>query len=179
MSISTIDSAEDRKENLKKLKDFHKSTIESLGITDYYLLGKMAYLSTKREKIVSFFHSEISKGEDIYIEFTNRFNIPEDPDRTLYVYRFNPHFQEEYENTGDSDLSKVRYIVPVDELKIVKRYSPKAEIKTEEETKTFEDFSLPDPETDPPLNEMTIRDLAAILLQKPVSKKQWLNELLK
>jgi len=152
MSISTIDSAEDRKENLKKLKDFHKSTIESLGITDYYLLGKMAYLSPKREKIVSFFHSEISKGEDIYIEFTNRFNIPEDPDRTLYVYRFNPHFQEEYEN---------------------------AEIKIEEETKTFEDFSLPDPETDPPLNEMTIRDLAAILLQKPVSKKQWLNELLK
>ena len=37
---------------------------------------------------------------------------------------------------------------------------------------------MPDPSTDPPLNEMTIRDLAAIMLKKPVSNKKWLNDII-
>ena len=41
------------------------------------------------------------------------------------------------------------------------------------------DFSLPDPDTDPPINDMTIRDLAAIILGKPVSNKEWLNKIIK
>jgi hypothetical protein len=31
---------------------------------------------------------------------------------------------------------------------------------------------------DCPLSEMTLRDLAAILLRKPVSNKEWVNKLL-
>jgi hypothetical protein len=38
---------------------------------------------------------------------------------------------------------------------------------------------LPDPEKDPLISELTIRDLAAILLQKPVSNKEWLNNIIK
>ena len=33
--------------------------------------------------------------------------------------------------------------------------------------------------TDEPFNMLTIRDLAAIMLKKPVSNKQWLNEIIK
>lgn len=184
----TTATAEDRKENLKKLKEFHKATFNELGLSDAYLIGKMAYRPTgKTSKYVSLFHSEISKGTDVYIEFTDRFNVPESSDRTLYLYRFNPHFNEEYEKTAADDPNSQRYLVPVDELKVVKSYSPEAivnppqekeKIKVSQVTADF-DFSLPNPETDPPLNEMTIRDLAAILLQKPVSNKEWLNELIK
>lgn len=185
--MSTV-TTEERKENLKKLKEFHKDTLNQLGVSDAYLIGKMAYRpSGKTTKFVSLFHSEISKGTDVYIEFTDRFNIPEFSDRTLYLYRFNPHFEEEYEKAGTDEVASQRYLVPVEELKVVKTYSPEAivnppqekeKIKVSNVTTDF-DFSLPNPDNDPPLNEMTIRDLAAILLQRPVSNKEWLNTLIK
>ena len=182
MSIPTVSSPEDKKENLKKVKEFHKATIENLGVSDYSLLPKLAYRPTgKTEKYVSFFYSEISKGQDVYLEFTDRNNVPEDPDRTLYLWKFNPHFEEEYEKTEPTEgTGHVRYLVPVDEFKTIKKYSPEAIINPPKETKIpIADFSLPDPETDPPINEMTIRDLAAIMLAKPVSKKEWLNNIIK
>ena len=40
------------------------------------------------------------------------------------------------------------------------------------------DFDLMDPNTDAPFDQLTIRDLAAILLKKPVSSKDWLNKLI-
>jgi hypothetical protein len=182
MSIPTADSPEDKKENLKKFKEFHKNTMTELEVSDYSLIPKLAYRpSGKNELHVSFFYSEISKGQDIYLEFTDRNNVPEDPDRTLYLWRFNPHFEEEYEKTDPTaGTGHIRYLVPVDEFKIIMKYSPEAIINPPKEIKTpIADFSLPDPETDPPINEMTIRDLAAIMLAKPVSKKEWLNQIIK
>lgn len=176
MSISTT-SSEDKKANLAKLREFHKNTIGEMGIDSYFLVGKMCYLSPRGEKVISFFHSEISKGNDVFVEFTDRFNNPEDPDRTLYRWTFNPHFNEEYEKADPEDPTKVRYLIPIDELKVIKKYSPTANIKTETETKS-QDFGMPDPSTDPPLNEMTVRDLAAIMLKKPVSNKKWLNDII-
>jgi len=183
MSIPTVDSPEDKKENLRKLKEFHKSTLIELGVSDYSLIPKLAYRpSGKTELHVSFFYSEISKGQDVYLEFTDRNNVPEDPDRTLYLWKFNPHFEEEYEKTEPTlGTGHVRYLVPTDEFKVIKKYSPEAIVNTQKETihKPISDFSLPDPETDPPINEMTIRDLAAIMLAKPVSNKEWLNNIIK
>ena len=44
----------------------------------------------------------------------------------------------------------------------------------------FPDFDeIMDPNIDAPLSQMTIRDLAAIMLKKPVSNKAWLNEIIK
>jgi len=182
MSIPTATSPEDKKENLKKIKEFHKATIDKLGISDYSLLPKLAYKPAgKLEVHVSFFYSEISKGQDVYLEFTDRNNVPEDPERTLYLWKFNPHFEEEYEKTEAASNGQHRYLVPVEELKVIKKYSPEAMINTEKEVKLKPalDFSLPNPETDPPINEMTIRDIAAIMLGKPVSNKEWLNHIIK
>jgi hypothetical protein len=183
--MSTV-TTEDKKENLKKLREFHKKALEEKGVQETSLIGKMAYRpSGKVDKYVSFFHSEITKGNDVYLEFTDRFNVPEDSDRTLYLYRFNPHFDEEYEKVGGEDVTSLRYLVPVAELETVKKYSPEAVIAPKgekikvSEVKTEFDFGLPDVDQDPPLNEITIRDLAAILLQRPVSKKEWLNTLIK
>lgn len=179
--ITTTDQSEDKKENLKKLREFHKATINELGVSNFFLLGKMSYLD-KGKKVISFFQSEISKGQDIFVEFTNRFNVPEFPDRTLYRWRFNPHFEEEYEKTAEEDPTKVRYLIPIDELKVVKSYTPAAIIKPVAVIQPIEtdfEFSLPDPEKDPLISELTIKDLAAILLQKPVSNKEWLNNIIK
>jgi len=112
----------------------------------------------------------------------NRYNVPEDPERTLYQWKFNPHFDEEYDKVDEHDPNKVRYLVPIDELKIVKKYSPIGDTSEKEIKKVNNndfDFNLPNPDTDPPLNEITVRDLAAIMLNKPVSNKEWLNEIIK
>jgi hypothetical protein len=183
MSIPAVSSPEDKKENLKKIKEFHKAAMEKLGVSDYSLIPKLAYRpSGKTELYISFFYSEISKGQDVYLEFTDRNNVPEDPERTLYLWKFNPHFEEEYEKTEPTEgTGHIRYLVPVEELKVIKKTSPEAMITTEKEVKLKPalDFSLPNPETDPPFNEMTIRDLAAIMLNKPVSNKEWLNIIIK
>ena len=38
---------------------------------------------------------------------------------------------------------------------------------------------MPDPDQDLPIDQLTIRDLAAILTGKPVSMKKWLNQIVK
>jgi hypothetical protein len=40
------------------------------------------------------------------------------------------------------------------------------------------EFDLIDPDIDAQFEQLTIRDLAAILLKKPVSNKKWLNKLI-
>jgi hypothetical protein len=182
----------DKKENLKLIKDFHSKAMLENGDADSIIIPKMAYRPTgKTEVHISFFHSEISRGQDLFIEFTNRDNVPEDINRTLYLWRFNPHYNEEYEKTEpDQRTGHIRYLIPVEELKVIKKYSisestvaaPIAPpvVTKKIETKTVEtDFDLPDLSLDPPINEMTMLDLAAILLNKPVSKKEWLNQIIK
>jgi len=38
---------------------------------------------------------------------------------------------------------------------------------------------LPNPDDDLPISQLTIRDLVAILHKVPVSKKKWLNDIIK
>jgi hypothetical protein len=62
--------------------------------------------------------------------------------------------------------------VPVDELVLIK------EAKKDVKKKDEDVFILPNANEDLPMDQMTIRDLAAIFLNKPVSTKQWLNDLI-
>ena len=96
------------------------------------------------------------------------------PQRKLYKWRYNPHFNEEYDKTEPNPISgHVRYLVPIEELVIIEK--PKAEVEKEVELR---EFDLPDPEDDLPLDQMTIRDLAAIILREPCSRKPWLNSII-
>jgi hypothetical protein len=132
--------------------------------------------------------------------------VPMLEDRQLFKYKYNPYFQEEYEKKegisfkGDPYLS---FTVPVSELTAImpdgseitynlyeKRKAEKeAELpKQQNKLSVFPDFeqefSPAVEETAPsqsvedaPFSELTIRDLAAIMLLKPVSNKKWLNDL--
>lgn len=175
MSISTAPKPEDKREKLKKLREFHQKTLTDLGVTDATFIPKMAYIPIgKTERHIAFFHSEISKGSDVYVEFCSKDNDPEYEDRALYKWRFTSHFEEEYEKTEPNPTTgHCRYLVPVAELIKVKEYN-----KEIEEDKTALEFTLTDPDQDLPMDQMTIRDLAAILLKKPVSMKVWLNEII-
>lgn len=179
MSISTKDTPttgtpkpEDKRENLKKLREYHQPLLDKLGLSDAILIGKLSYTPYGKpttEMYNAFFHSEISKGQDVFIEFADKDNLPQFEDRTLYRWKFNAHFEEEYEKTEPSATGIVRYLIPVSEL-------TKVEAPTEEK---MEEFNLTDPEQDLPMDQMTMRDYAAIHMRKPVSRKQWLNELIK
>jgi hypothetical protein len=74
---------------------------------------------------------------------------------------------------------QVRYLIPVSELmKVSAPVEKKVATSKQLDLNTF--FSeIIDPDQDVPLDQMTVRDLAAILLKKPVSNKKWLNDLIK
>jgi hypothetical protein len=171
MSISTkrnTNETLDKKAKIEELKSHHKRTFAKLGIDNPFYSPKMAYID-KGEKVISFFPSEIEKGEDIFTEFVSRSYDSEDPTRTLYKWKYNPHYMSEYRTVAPaSEMQTIRYIIPVDELIVCKL-----------EEDALDEFDMPDPDQDLPIDQLTIRDLAAILTGKPVSMKKWLNEIVK
>lgn len=178
MSISTVPNTEDKREKLKRLREFHQPVLDAAGVPDAVFIPKMAYRPYgKTELHIGFFESEVSKGEDIYVEFTSKELVPEDPERKLYKWRFNPHFDTEYEKTEPSPQNgHFRYLVPVEELSEVKGATKQ---KTKPAVQCKLDLSaIPDPDDDLPMDQMTIRDYAAIHMRRPVSKKEWLNKII-
>lgn len=163
---------EERKQKIAELRKKHQPVFDSLGEPDALFYPKLAYRPEgKDDPHMAFFVSELRRGMDIYTEFVGAKCDSEDPDRTLWKWNYNPHWQEEYENTEMSDNGAVRYLVPVAELVKVK-------VAKNEKVNTQLSFDSFDVE-DMPLSELTARDLIAILHKMPVSTKPWLNNLLK
>ena len=73
--------------------------------------------------------------------------------------------------------SALRYLIPVSELVKVKAPAKTIAERSGVQITEFDQFSSI--MEDAPMSDMTIRDLAAILLQKPISTKSWLNDLIK
>jgi len=168
----------DRREKLAKMREFHQPYFDAVGLSKAYFYPKLAYRPEgKDELFCGFFPSEMDKGTDVYLEFASIKYDSEDPERNLYVWKYNPHYDEEYEKTSPSASGAIRYLVPVAELKKIDK---SAVMNNPVETKSIADVNLNigDPEIDCPINAMTVRDLAAILLRKPVSQKRWLNEII-
>jgi hypothetical protein len=158
-------TTEERKKRIGDLRLKHQPVLDALGLPDALFFPKMAYYPRgSDEKVLSFFPSELRKGYDIYTEFVSRDYESEDAERTLWKWSYNPHWEEEYEKTADN---QPRYLIPVREL-------IKVNIPTKSSPDVFNNIF-----EDAPISEMTIRDLAAILLKKPVSEKKWLNDLVK
>lgn len=180
MSISTTSTTpkpEDKRDKLKKLREFHQPTLNTLGVNDTAFIPKFAYPPHgKTEKYVAFFQSEISKGQDIFVEFCDKDNNPQFEDRALYRWKFNPRFEEEYEKTEPSPTTgHIRYLVSISEFLKVKDYTDDS---SQDDPSQLKEFELADPDVDLPMDQMTIRDYAAIHMKKPVSMKPWLNEII-
>lgn len=209
-----------RKEKEKEFFAEHLETFRAHHIADPIFLIKTAYfVKGKSERQFQLFASEITKGDDIYIEFYDNVKdangeladiVPFNSDRQLFKYRVNPYYAEEYEMKEGLNYKGEPYklyTIPVTELRAVLKdgteipynvYLKRKEAgePKKEETKLprlqqslFPDFEaevssdLKEDSTveldDAPLTEITIRDLAAIMLMEPVSAKPWLNDLVK
>jgi len=213
-----------RKEKEKEFYVKHMDTFKKLGLSDPFFIIKTAFFQKgKYGRQVQLFESEISKAEDIYMEFYDNVTddkgnitdiVPFSPDRQLFKYKANPFYAEEYDTKEGSNFKGepyTLYTVPLSELVAVlddgteithalyekRKEEPKKEDTLpklqnslalfpnfeEEFPKKETDFSLDEVYNteiaDAPLSEMTIADLAAIMLMKPVSAKPWLNEIIK
>lgn len=172
------------KEKAASLVDKHLELFEVHHIDDPEFIPKCAYIPKgKSEKYITFFPSELRKEKDIYTEFVSMQVEPEDPKRQLYKWKYNPFYDEEYEKIKNENSDDYRYLIPVKELIAInmpERVFPDfkaASTKTGSKVTTI--ATLPPEQEDAPLSDLTVRDLAAIMLKKPVSNKQWLNNLVK
>ena len=105
-------------------------------------IPKMAYRpSGKDELYVSFFPSELEKDKDVYTEFVSIDYDSEDPKRTLYLHKHNPHWKEEYELITSSSGFQ-RHLIPVSELKIINDVTSRGKAIVD-----FANPNLPDPDT--------------------------------
>lgn len=213
-----------RKEKEKEFFVKHMDTFKKLGLADPFFIIKTAFFQKgKYGRQVQLFESEISKGEDIYMEFYDNVTddkgnvidvVPFSEDRQLFKYKANPFYAEEYDTKEGSNFKGEPYIlytVPLSELVAVLEdgteityalYEKRKEDAKKEESlpklqkslALFPDFEEEFPRkdeelsldeiynveiADTPLSEITIRDLAAIMLMKPVSARPWLNDLIK
>lgn len=108
-----------RKKKVAKLREEHEDYFQTEGKINALYIPKMAYRPSGKDELhVSFFPSELEKGEDIYTEFVSIDYDSEDPKRTLYLHKYNTDWKNEYELITSSS-GFVRHIIPVSKLKVI------------------------------------------------------------
>ena len=138
----------ERKQKVAKLREEHQPHFDSVGEKHALYIPKMAYRPSGKDDLhISFFPSELEKGKDIYTEFVSIQYESEDPKRTLYLVKHNPHWKEEYELiTSNSGFE--RHLIPVSELKPMNDVTSRGQKFTTKDVKQdFDKIKLPDPET--------------------------------
>lgn len=134
-------SSQERKEKISELKTMHQDYFSDNNIGDALYIPKMAYRPGGKDELhVSFFPSELEHQQDIYTEFVSINYDSEDPKRTLYKHKYNPHWKEEYELI-ESQSGFQRHIIPVSELKPVSDINYKSKAFTFDKT-----FDIPNPD---------------------------------
>tara|TARA_R110001583_G_scaffold101748_1_gene248224 strand:- start:239 stop:766 length:528 start_codon:yes stop_codon:yes gene_type:complete len=141
----------ERKEKVLKLREEHQDYFIVNKIEKALYIPKMAYRPTGKDELhVSFFPSELEKGQDIYTEFVSIEYDTEDPKRTLYLIKHNPHWKEEYELITSSSGFE-RHIIPASELKVINDVTDRKGLPLnsgdpEVEQRAFD--AIPNPETE-------------------------------
>jgi hypothetical protein len=155
----------------------HAAYLDSIKARKNQFVVKTKYPSKALagQECISLFPFELNKTEDIYIQLTD-FDFNSTDDR-LFAYKHNKHWEEEYTQNQWMEKSQVyTYNVPLELLQPVEE----APAKKKEAQKSFEfNAEFIDTDADAMMSQMTMRDFIAIMSQKPVSKKTWLNDVIK
>ena len=186
---------QERKDATAELRKKHQPIFDSLGNPDATFIPKMAHNVRGLEGLhMGFFESELNSGNDVYTEMVSIQVVSEDPERVLYRFRYNPHFREELVCSDQEPNNSSRFYVPMAELETVTA-PPKRKVgrpkKNPIQTTDIAVESKPiqaekttairtvivDSIEDLPMEQMTIRDYIAIHTGKPVSAKNWINDI--
>ena len=167
------------REKIDELRALHEPVFQKLGVENPLFIPRICYIPIgETEQVVSFFEQDFAKGRDIYTHFVSKGYESEDPKNRLWKWKYNPYFATEYKRSDPHpETGNYRYIVPVDELELIDDTYLKAISHLSGSDFDIDD-EIPNPNEDPSIELMTIRDLAAIMLKKPVSRKKWLNEII-
>lgn len=146
---------DERKQKVNKLKEEHEDYFQKSGNVNALYIPKMAYRPKGKDDLhVSFFPSELEKDKDIYTEFVSIDYDTEDPKRTLYLHKCNPHWKSEYELVTSSSGFQ-RHLIPVSELKVINDITSRSGESVIEKPKFIADvtktlFDLPNPDANSP-----------------------------
>jgi hypothetical protein len=167
-SKSVTLTAAQKKEKINNHREYHRQVLEHYRVPDADFNVKLVFYD-KGQKVVGIFPNEFTKKNGFYIEFVDKALDPTDPERKLY--RLPPI--ENFENVFGM-LSSGSYAVPLENLEEVKPVTFK-KITQEINLEGIQEGSV---KQDDHINKMTIRDFAAIIWQRPVSEKPWLNDMI-
>lgn len=178
------DSKAIKTQNQEQLRDYHQSLLDNLGVDRNRLKGKSVFYDSKRNQVIGVFKGEFmnSLNGGMYFELTDSMNNPTDSNRTVYKCPVNAEFENEYE---PSPHWKESWLVPIEELRIVNPTSVAisgtsalVDLVAPAKEKTVKPITKKEEVQDASFTDMTIRDLYAVLHNKPVSSKEWLNNLI-
>lgn len=180
-----------REKRLELLKTHEAAIVKThdAEVEQFFIKVPFNYNKTA---VIAMFPQEIKR--DFYVEFVNKEGTPS-KERQLYKWNYNSHL-EEYELLKD-DKTADRYLIPTSELKKVSSFveedslidvddedlefsfgAEEIPIKGTVQTNLFTSTKAEETE-DILFSQATIRDVYAILHNKPVSKKEWINNLIK
>lgn len=192
--MTTTKNKLERSTAVMALKQRNEQNFRNLGLLTPNFTIKFAYVPKHREDmVVSMFPSEMEGGEDIYMELTDGNNYPLHEQPVLYKLRHNPYYKQGEYEVIPPDPSRNKnaetYLVPISELEVVSGKAATTQVEKPiaatpakkpmiSTSIISEDSGFQKEKEDAHYSELTIRDLAAILLKSPVSNKKWLNNLI-
>lgn len=166
-SLSQEEQKEYKNKILEEIRNYHEETLKDLNVDkkDFQMKTPFFY---KGKYVVGIFPSEINRQDGFYFELVNREFHPIlfDDERKIYKMPYTPNYKEKY-----TINEKGTYVVPIDDLISINAKS----IAISGKSAILESFFT---EEDAPFLEMTIRDFYAILKERPLSNKKWLNDLI-
>lgn len=163
---------EEKVVKIQEHRDYHKYTLEKLILIPSDFNVKSTFMNDGK-RVVALYPSEFLKKNGFYFEFVDAYLEPTDPTRQLYKYGPDPHFEK------FQLLTSGAYAVPVDSLTKINKVIKAPDGEVYDFGKLDSQFDIEKVGEDESINSMTIRDLASILWKKPVSAKNWLNDLIK
>jgi len=164
---------EERKERIAELRTHHQAYFDDITEPKAKFTAKMKFGSNEYTR-TKFFESELASETPLYVEWVTRDYRSED-DKKLYLYEYTPDYKTQFKTEFLPGTEITMYLVPISKFKLV--HDP-IKSKKENVEKIESEFDFVNPEEDSPISDMTIRDLASILLVSPISRKEWLNKLI-
>lgn len=165
-------------------KCFWEPLFDKMGLVNPYFTSKFCYKPQNEiYYVIRLFKSELSKGDDIYVELQDADgNFFEDDYRILYKLKYESDWETKYTKVNGRDS----YIIKKTQLELINK-SHKSSLFPVLNTENLDPLEIDELKSkylkevleEEPIEKITIRDLYCIIQNKPNSNKEWLNKLIK